>query len=72
MVARRAPKLKKEDGRFHMEGGSWTNNISWVKGYDDVLGPMEKVSSLFYERALKKGVSTGDERYRNALFHLLK
>ena len=24
-------QLKKEDHRFHMEGGSWTNNISWVQ-----------------------------------------
>ncbi len=63
--------LKKEDGRFHMEGGSWTNNISWVRGYDNVLGPMEKVSSLFNEQILKKGVSSADPRYRNALFHLL-
>jgi len=23
--------LRKEDGRFHMEGGSWTNNLSWVR-----------------------------------------
>jgi hypothetical protein len=35
-------ELKQEDGRFHMEGGSWTNDISWVQGYDNVLGPMEK------------------------------
>ena len=27
---------------FHMEGGSWTNDISWVKGYENMLGPMEK------------------------------
>ena len=25
-------QLKKEDHRFHLDGGSWTNNISWVKG----------------------------------------
>jgi hypothetical protein len=64
-------ELKKEDGRFHMEGGSWTNDISWVRGYDNVLGPMEKASSLFYEKVLKPGVSPGDSRYRNALFHLM-
>jgi hypothetical protein len=63
--------LKKEDGRFHMEGGSWTNNISWVKGYENVLGPMERISSLFFEEMTKKGVPAGDGRYRNALFHLL-
>jgi hypothetical protein len=32
---------------------------------------MEKVSSLFYEKAILSGVSTGENRYRNALFHLL-
>jgi len=63
--------LKKEDGRFHMDGGSWTNNLSWVRGYDDVLGPMEKVSSLFHEKAIKGKVPTSDPRFRNALYHLL-
>ena len=64
-------QLKKEDHRFHMDGGSWTNNISWVRGYENVLGPMEKASSLFYEKVLKRGISANDPRYRNALFHLL-
>ncbi|MBF0240530.1 MAG: glycosyl hydrolase family 57 [SAR324 cluster bacterium] len=63
--------LKKEDQRFHMDGGSWTNNISWVHGYDNVLGPMEQVSSLFFEKVLKTSVSTNSHAYRNALFHLL-
>jgi hypothetical protein len=70
-LARTIADLKKEDGRFHMEGGSWTNNISWVRGYDNLIGPMEKVSSLFHEEMVKKGVPTSDWRYRNALFHLL-
>ena len=64
-------QLKKEDNRFNVEGGSWTNNISWVHGYESLLGPMEKCSSLFYEKVLKPGVSPADPRYRNALFHLL-
>lgn len=59
------------DHRFHVEGGSWTNNISWVRGYDDVLIPMDRASSLFYERILSRGISPADPRYRNALFHLL-
>lgn len=63
--------LKKEDGRFHMEGGSWTNHISWVRGYENVLGPMERVSALFSEKVLAKKVSTREPRYRRALFHLL-
>jgi Glycosyl hydrolase family 57 len=64
-------ELRKEDSRFHVEGGSWTNNISWVRGYDALLGPIERVSSLFYEKVLKPGMPTHENRYRNALFHLL-
>ena len=54
-----------------MEGGSWTNDISWVRGYENVLGPMEKASSLFNEKVLRRDISPGDPRFRNALFHLL-
>jgi hypothetical protein len=64
-------QLRGQDSRFHMEGGSWTNNISWVRGYDTVLVPMEKASSLFHERMLARDVPSDDPRYRNALFHLL-
>ena len=64
-------ELEREDHRFHMEGGSWTNNISWVRGYESLLGPMEKVSALFYEKAIKAGVSPREHRYRNALLHLM-
>jgi len=62
-------QLRAEDGRFHMDGGSWTSDISWVRGYD--LAPMDEASSLFHERVLAKAIPTGDSRYRNALFHLL-
>ena len=63
--------LAREDSRFHMEGGSWTNNISWVRGYEHLLGPMQKASALFAEKVLDRGVSPGEARYRRALFHLL-
>jgi hypothetical protein len=62
-------QLRKEDNRFSMEGGSWTNNISWVRGYGDVLAPMEQVSAQFDQTMSK--VSPSDPRRRNALFHLL-
>jgi hypothetical protein len=70
-LAQVVEQLKKEDHRFHVDGGSWTNNISWVRGYESLLGPMEKGSSLFYEKILKPGMPSSDPRYRNALFHLL-
>jgi hypothetical protein len=63
--------LRREDPRFHVEGGSWTNNISWVRGYDALLGPMDRVSALFFEKVLVPRIPTGEYRYRNALFHLL-
>ena len=62
-------QLRKEDQRFHMEGGSWTNNISWVRGYADVIGPIEQTSALFAEKTA--GIRSSEHRYRNALFHLL-
>jgi hypothetical protein len=64
-------RLREEDDRFHVEGGSWTNDISWVRGYEKLLGPMENASRLFYEKVIQPGVPTGEHRYRNALFHLL-
>jgi len=64
-------QLTKEDSRFHVEGGSWTNNISWVRNYQDVLEPMEAASALFHETVLRHGTPPSDPRYRNALYHLL-
>jgi hypothetical protein len=63
-------ELAREDARFHVEGGSWTNHLSWVRGYDEVLRPMERASAAFSAHLLGK-VPTSDPRYRNALFHLL-
>jgi hypothetical protein len=64
-------EIRREDHRFHMEGGSWTNNLSWVKGYEHVLQPMDEASAHFYEVAIRPGVDTSASNYRNALFHLL-
>lgn len=70
-LARMIQTMQQEDQHFNMEGGSWTNNISWVQGYGDLLGPMEQLSRLFYEKVLEPGISTADPRYRQALFYLL-
>ena len=42
--------LKETDHQFHMDGASWTNNLSWVQGYDNVLGPMNQLSAKFHEK----------------------
>ena len=64
-------ELSAEDGRFSMDGGSWTNDVSWVRGYQNVLAPMQRASKLFSEHLLAPGVPASDPRYRRALFHLL-
>lgn len=70
-LAKVIEELGREDHRFHMEGGSWTNNLSWVRGYESVMQPMEEVSARFYEKVIQPGIATTDPRYLNALFHLL-
>ena len=70
-LAQTIEEIRRENSRFHMEGGSWTNNMSWVRGYENVIGPMEQVSARFFNVVTQKGVATSEARYRRALFHLL-
>lgn len=69
-LAKTIAELEKEDDRFHVDGGSWTADISWVRGYDHLLGPMQTASALFAEQMLAPNVPTTDPRYRRALYHL--
>ena len=64
-------EIKRETPHFNLEGGSWTNNISWVRGYDNVLTPMNKLSAEFHEKLDNRAVDANSHEYRNALFHLL-
>ncbi|HEY9826604.1 MAG TPA: glycosyl hydrolase family 57 [Stenomitos sp.] len=43
-------ELKATDHQFHMDGASWTNNLSWVQGYENVLEPMNQLSAKFHEK----------------------
>ncbi len=63
--------IKREDPHFSMEGGSWTNNISWVKGYENVLTPMNHLSAHFHQVLDNRPIDKNSRAYRNALFHLL-
>ena len=42
--------LQATDHQFHMDGASWTDDLSWVKGYEDVLEPMNQLSAMFHEK----------------------
>ena len=64
-------EIKKENHTFHMGGGSWTNNLSWIKGYENVLDPMNKLSVLFHEKLDNKLLDKKGYDYRNGLLHLL-
>lgn len=64
-------ELTAEGGGFHMEGGSWTNDISWVRGYSTLLSEMEKTSALFHEKLDGGELPVSGRAYQNALFHLL-
>lgn len=64
--------LEKENSRFHLDMGSWTNNRSWVKGYENVLGPIEKLSALFHQKIDRNpAVNKQSAAYRETLFYLL-
>ncbi|MEI2578934.1 glycosyl hydrolase family 57 [Scytonema sp. PRP1] len=49
-VEKAIAELKETDHQFHMDGASWTNSLSWVQGYENVLDPMKKLSALFHEK----------------------
>ena len=67
--------LKQTDHTFHMDGASWTNDLSWVKGYENVLEPMNQLSSAFhqkYDRLLQHDPSvTNSFEYQQALLYNL-
>jgi hypothetical protein len=63
--------IKRERPNFNLDGGSWTNNISWVKGYENVLTPMNKLSAQFHQVLDHRPIDKNSQPYRNALFHLL-
>lgn len=74
-VERAIASIREEDSNFHVEGSSWTNHISWVQGYENVLTPLNRLSALFHQTVdplLKTNPElTREYRYRNALLHNL-
>ncbi|HEY9801147.1 MAG TPA: glycosyl hydrolase family 57 [Leptolyngbyaceae cyanobacterium] len=69
-------QIKQVNPNFHVEGASWTNHISWVKGYENVLSPMYELSNLFHQKfddLLVDGDSsiTKQADYRQALLYNL-
>ena len=67
--------LRAEDPAFSMEGASWTNSISWVEGYGNVLQPMEQLSRRFHQLfdplLASQPATSQSAAYQEALLHLL-
>ena len=61
--------IKKEDSGFNLDKASWTNDKDWVKGYANVMGPINKLSAEFHKRFPEKAPK--DPAYREALLYLL-
>ena len=68
-------KLIADDNSFSMEGASWTNNLSWVEGYANVLGPMNQLSAqfhaLFDPLVAADPTTTRTGAYQESLLHVL-
>lgn len=76
-VAKAIEELKQSHHNFHVDGASWTNHISWVKGYENVLTPLNQLSALFHQKIDPLRISTEENsitkeaRYREALMNNL-
>ncbi len=75
MVDKAINDLNASDSSFSMEGASWTNNLSWVEGYENVLEPMKNLSASFHQRFDQEVESnpsiTRSSSYQKALLHVL-
>ncbi|MBF0384735.1 MAG: glycosyl hydrolase family 57 [Candidatus Omnitrophica bacterium] len=63
--------IKAKDHGYNLDKGSWTSNISWVKGYENVLDPINKLSAVFHAKVETKKINTSDAKYREALTYVL-
>ncbi|MFM7313549.1 MAG: glycosyl hydrolase family 57 [Cyanobium sp.] len=68
-------RLRGADAGFSMDGASWTNHLSWVEGYANVLEPMQQLSVRFhrcFDAALAQDPALSRSRlYQESLLHLL-
>ncbi|PSB36988.1 glycosyl hydrolase family 57 [Aphanothece minutissima] len=67
--------LQAGDPSFSMAGASWTNDLSWVEGYANVLEPMNLLSARFHQvfdpLVAEDPAVTRTQPYQEALLHLL-
>ncbi len=64
-------KVHEKDQGFNLDKGSWTSDKNWVKGYENVLDPINKLSVEFHKKVDHKKIDTSSFAYRKALLYLL-
>ena len=64
-------ELQKQDSSFNLDKGSWTSDRNWVKGYDQVLDPINQLSASFHEKFDQKNADHASRSYKEALLYLL-
>ncbi len=62
-------KIRETDPGFNLDRGSWTNDRSWVQGYEDVLDPIACLSVMFHQRF--DASDQPSHKYQEALLYLL-
>lgn len=74
-VEKAIAELKATDDQFNMDGASWTNDLSWVKGYNNVLEPMNQLSVNFHKKydslVAQDPATTKRDDYKEALLYNL-
>ena len=56
---------------FSLEKASWTNDKDWVRGYEDIMDPIIKLSSTFHNKFDSRGQACLSPAYKKALLYLL-
>lgn len=64
-------KAKKKYGGFNLDKGSWTNDRDWVKGYESILDPINRLSAEFHKKFDQEAPGSKNPKYRKALLYLL-
>ena len=64
-------KLDESGQPLNLDRASWTNDRSWVKGYENVLDPINKLSAAFHEKYPSEKVDSKNKSYQEALLYLL-
>ena len=74
-VAQAIAHLQEADHQFHMDGASWTDDLSWVKGYENVLEPMNQLSAMFHQKfdaaVAQDPAVTKTREYQEALMYVM-